>query len=289
MSESPTAPDWFTKAISAPCESRFANVDGTPIHYLAWNLADRDKPGLLFAHGFRAHAQWWSFIAPFFLSRFRVVSLDFSGMGDSGAREKYTNETFSRDIVGVLADAGFQRATLVGHSFGGGRVLRVCAEYPEVVERAVVIDSIFPVPELDRRPPRLEVRTKRIYPTYEAARARFRLVPEQNAAAPYIIDFIAHHSLKQTPDGWTWKFDEGFTPRQLDVDPDTAVAILGRIPTPVTFMYGDLSRIVSRSFAHILVKYLRFGRGPIAIPQSHHHVMLDQPLALVAALKATLY
>ena len=87
-------------------------VDGTPIHYLSWNAADTDKPALLFAHGFRAHARWWSFIAPFFLSRFRVVSMDFAGMGDSGNRSEYTPLGFVRDIVGVLDHAGFAKATL---------------------------------------------------------------------------------------------------------------------------------------------------------------------------------
>ncbi|HEY8538111.1 MAG TPA: alpha/beta hydrolase [Steroidobacteraceae bacterium] len=290
MTDSPAAPDWFTKAVFAPCESRFVDVDGTPIHYLAWNLRDRDKPGLLFTHGFRAHARWWSFVAPFFLSRFRVVSMDFAGMGDSGARQHYSSETFSRDIRGVIADAGFERTTLVGHSFGGGRVARVCADYPELVERAVIIDSFFQVPEIGQRElPKFEPRPKNIYPTYEAARARFRLVPEENAAAPYVLDFIAQHSLKQVPGGWTWKFDEYFSPRQVDVDPATTAAMLERIQAPVTLMYGDSSRVVSRQLAHAVVKHLRFGRGPVAIPQSHHHVMLDQPIALIAALKAVLY
>jgi pimeloyl-ACP methyl ester carboxylesterase len=66
MSEQTAAPEWFTRAIAAPAESRFTEVDGTPIHYLSWNAADTHKPALLFAHGFRAHARWWSFIAPFF-------------------------------------------------------------------------------------------------------------------------------------------------------------------------------------------------------------------------------
>jgi pimeloyl-ACP methyl ester carboxylesterase len=67
------------------------------------------------------------------------------------------------------------------------------------------------------------------------------------------------------------------------------VKALGRIDAPVTFIYGDRSAIVSRARAYAIVKRLRNGRGPIAIPQSHHHVMLDQPLALVAALRAVLY
>lgn len=283
-------PSWFTKAIAAPCESRYADIGGTPIHYLAWNLADTQKPGLLFAHGFRAHARWWSFIAPFFLSRYRVVALDFSGMGDSGARARYEPQTFSRDIAGVLEHSGLGRATLIGHSFGGARVARTCAESAELVERAIIVDSLFRLPDVEHRvPPPLEPRPKKLYATFAAARARFRLVPEQNAAPAFILDYIAEHSLKQVEGGWVWKFDEGFMPRSVIEEPSEMVAMLQSIRCPVSYLYGDLSIVVSRKLAHAVVKHIPHARGPIAIPQSHHHVMLDQPLSLVSALKALLY
>lgn len=286
MSDPSAVPEWFARAIAAPAESRFAEVDGTPIHYLSWNAADQDKPPLLFAHGFRAHARWWSFIAPFFLSRFRIVSLDFAGMGDSGSRREYTPLGFVRDIVGVLDDAGFDQATLIGHSFGGGRVARACAEVPERVSRAVIIDSHMRLTDEKRSTRPFEIGPRRIYPTLEAARARFRLVPPENRTAPYILDYVARHSLKEIEGGWTWKFDEQLIPKHDDAK---ATDILAKIKAPVTFIYGDASAIVSRNHAHDIVRHIPNARGPIAIPQSHHHVLLDQPLSLVAALRAVLY
>jgi pimeloyl-ACP methyl ester carboxylesterase len=286
MSDQTAAPEWFTRAIAAPAQSRFTEVEGVPIHYLAWNADQADKPGLLFAHGFRAHARWWSFIAPFFLSRFRIVSMDFAGMGDSGSRREYTPLGFVRDIVGVLDDAGFSKATLVGHSFGGGRVMRACAEYPERISRAVIIDSHVRLTDEKRSTRPFEIGRRRIYPTLEAARARFRLVPPENRTAPYILDYIARNSLRQSEGGWTWKFDEHLVPKHDDAK---AADVLARIDVPLTFIYGDASAIVSRQHAHEIVSHIRNARGPIAIPQSHHHVLLDQPLSLVAALRAVLY
>jgi pimeloyl-ACP methyl ester carboxylesterase len=286
MAEQTAAPEWFTRAIAAPAESRFAQVDGTPIHYLSWNASDTHKPALLFAHGFRAHARWWSFIAPFFLSRFRIVSIDFAGMGDSGNRSEYTPLGFVRDIVGVLDHAGFDQATLIGHSFGGGRVARACAEVPQRVTRAVIIDSHMRLTDEKRSTRPFEIGPRRVYPTFEAARARFRLVPPENRTAPFILDYVARHSLKEIESGWTWKFDERLIPKHDDAK---ARDILAKIAAPVTFIYGDASAIVSRQHAHEIVSHIRNAHGPIAIPQSHHHVLLDQPLSLVAALRAVLY
>jgi pimeloyl-ACP methyl ester carboxylesterase len=286
MSEQTSAPEWFTRAIAAPAESRFTEVDGARIHYLIWNAADTHKPALLFAHGFRAHARWWSFIAPFFLSRFRVVSMDFAGMGDSGNRAEYTPISFAHDIVGVLDHAGFEQATLIGHSFGGGRVARASAEFPERVTRAIIIDSHMRLTDEKRSTRPFEIGPRRVYPTFEAARARFRLVPPENRAAPFILDYVARHSLKETAGGWTWKFDDRLIPKHDDAK---ASDIFAKIAAPVTLIYGDASAIVSRKHAHEIVSHLRHGHGPIAIPESHHHVLLDQPLSLVSALRGVLY
>ena len=119
-----------------------------------------------------------------------------------------------------------------------------------------------------------------------AVRTTGLYVPPENRAAPYVLDYVARHSLKEVEGGWSWKFDEHLIPKHDDAK---AVDILGSIKAPVTFIYGDASAIVSRKHAHDIVKHIPNARGPIAIPQSHHHVLLDQPLSLVSALRAVLY
>lgn len=279
-------PEWFTRALAAPCESNYVDAAGTALHYLSWNAHETHKPGLLFAHGFRAHARWWSFIAPFFTERYRVAALDFSGMGDSGGRDEYNDENYSRDLLAVIDHAGFGRPAVVGHSFGGGRVLHTCAHHPERIQRAVIIDSFV---QLNDGEPKLrpsELRRKKIYPTYEAARARFRLVPAQSRAAGYIVNHVAEHSIKRVDDGWTWKFDD--TRPRLRVQRNLW-SMLASIETPTAYVYGDSSAVVSHELANEIVSLIPKCRGPIAIPESHHHVLLDQPLSLVAALRALLY
>lgn len=90
MNTAPGAPEWFLRAIASTPGSYFADDHGTRIHYLAWNAHETHKPTLLFAHGFRGHAHWWDFIAPYFTDRFRVAALDFAGMGDSSIQLRLT-------------------------------------------------------------------------------------------------------------------------------------------------------------------------------------------------------
>src|SRR5580693_343441 len=86
----PPAPAWFDAAIADAPERRLIPVEGANIELLTWG--EVGKPGLIFVHGNSAHADWWSFIAPFLADDYRVAALSLSGMGGSDWRETYTFE-----------------------------------------------------------------------------------------------------------------------------------------------------------------------------------------------------
>ena len=78
----PPAPAWFDDAIANEPERTFIEVEGARIELLAWG--ERGKPGLIFLHGGAAHADWWSFIAPFFAAERRVRGADLHRHGTLG-------------------------------------------------------------------------------------------------------------------------------------------------------------------------------------------------------------
>jgi pimeloyl-ACP methyl ester carboxylesterase len=134
----------------------------------------------------------------------------------------------------------------------------------------------------------------RIYPTLEAALTRFRFMPPQVPGNLFIADFIARRSLKRVPlegegggEGWTWRFDPGVWAKldrsgmgSLRVGPDTARLI---------HIYGDRSEIIRRhSFQGKEGSRIPADVRTVVIPDSEHHIMVDQPLALVAALRSLL-
>lgn len=295
--EKPPAPAWFDNAVAVEPERSRVPAEGAEIELLIWG--ERGKPGLLFVHGASAHADWWSFIAPFFAEHYRVAAISMSGMGGSDWRERYTFDLFAAEMHACAKAAGLYEAQdkpiYIGHSFGGAAVYYASVANPDRMKGTILVDSGFgrrPKKEEseasdDVRPPE-ENRTKRIYPSFEAALARFRFMPTQNAENLYITDWIARHSLKEVDDGeggrgWTWRFDPMLFPR---LDRSSLMTLAGRKPGPVTHIYGDRSNVIARSGGRPDIL------GPevkkIVIPDSDHHVMVDQPLALVAALRAVL-
>jgi pimeloyl-ACP methyl ester carboxylesterase len=304
--EPPLAPEWFKDAIAQEPERVYVESLGSKLEVLTWG--EVGKPGLLFVHGNSAHADWWSFIAPFFAEHYRVASMSLAGMGASDWREKYSFTDFAEDAEAVsratgLYDGG-RKPTYIGHSFGGGQVFFAAVRNPERMHAAIMVDTGFgpPPEEMAKRMAQMEAirniptvdRPSRIYATLEEALGRFRLMPPQPAGNAYIADFIARKSLKKVPlpdgkgEGWTWRFDPNMwakldRQRAMGGDPGEVVSV----KTPMVHIYGAKSRIVEHRKSGAPSPFPP-GLIEIEIPDAHHHIMIDQPLALVAALRALL-
>lgn len=280
------APEWFARAVAQPRQDCVVEVDGCPIHYLRWG--DSGKPGLLLVHGSGAHAHWWDFIAPYFTDHNCVAAVDLSGMGDSGHRRNYSPEIFAHELISVCEDAGFQRDTVViGHSFGGFVALKTGLLYGGKLKGVVLVDAPVRPPdyEWERDPKYSPIQPKKVYPDLETALSRFRLVPAQPCENVFIVDYLARHSLARVAGGWSWKFDDqffsGFKIGNLSED-------LSNLAVRVGVIYGENSQLFSQDVVDYMFKVLDRSVPFIAIPEADHHLLLDQPLACVSALRTLL-
>src|SRR5579883_1814558 len=190
------SPAWFREALAAPHTDHTIDVASCPIHYMRWG--DGTKPGLVLVHGGAAHAQWWSFLAPMLTRHYDVVALDLSGHGDSGRREEYPRRVWADEVMAVIRDARFVvPPVLVGHSMGGLVSIVTASVYGDALSGAIIVDAPVrkPDPESQEGGVGKSFRNPKVYPTVDDAVARFRLVPGQPCACPYILDHIARTSV----------------------------------------------------------------------------------------------
>src|SRR3954470_594393 len=99
-------------------------------------------PVLLLIHGMAgACPNWESVIEPLAIDH-TVIAPDFPGHGASapGGGDYYLGALASclRDLMLTL---GHERATLVGHSLGGGIAMQFAYQFPEMIERLVLVSS----------------------------------------------------------------------------------------------------------------------------------------------------
>jgi pimeloyl-ACP methyl ester carboxylesterase len=114
-------------------------------------------------------------------------------------------------------------------------------------------------------------------------------MPIQPCENLFIADFIARASMHQveTPEGtgWTWRFDPFLWHDYEWQDP--APALLGA-KCPLAIILGARSTLMQEQDIAWMRGLLPPGSPVIEIPEAYHHVPVDQPLALVAALRALL-
>jgi len=288
----PPAPAWFVQAVAQEPERTFVEVDGAKVETLAWG--ERGRPGLMFLHGGAAHADWWSFIAPFFAGDWRVVAPPFTGMGRSDWRECYLFEQFVREARGAGRAAGaFEGGppVVVGHSFGGRAAMGLSRDFGGELKGAVMVDPPFFAPQNQRPPsPPRPSRARRIQHSLAAIVARFRLMPPQPCDNLFILDHLARRSAHEVVDeegrpGWALCFDPHFWEKFTRVDP---VPILSAARCPLALVRGARSKLIHEVDADYLMSLIAPGSPRVEIPEAEHHVMIDQPLAFVSALRALL-
>ncbi|MGI9602491.1 MAG: alpha/beta fold hydrolase [Acidimicrobiales bacterium] len=279
-----TPPDWFQQALDTPFTEGTVEVDGASIHYLTWG--EPGRPGLVLVHGGAAHAHWWTHVAPQFSAEYRVVALDMSGHGDSDRRADYPITTWSAEIMAAAQAADIDGPPIVvGHSMGGFVTLATAAEYPDEIAGAIIIDS--PVfredPEVEEARLGHSFKPPRIYDDPEEMVVRFRTVPEQANYLPYVMDHVARHSIGPAGGGFTWKFDA----KIFQARREKVVEFLPRINCRVALFRAEHGLANAEVGAFM---YEQLGRvAPVVvIPEAGHHVMLDEPLLLVTAIRTLL-
>ena len=279
------APPWFVRAIETPYREHRIAVHGSDIHYLEWG--EPGRPGLVFVHGGAAHAHWWSFIAPMFTTRWHAVALDLSGHGGSGWRENYSHTLWSEEVLAVAGHAGFPGPpVVVGHSLGGGITLELASTYGDRLAGGVIVDTPVrrPDPESREGATGRAFRSPGTYPDETTALRHFRLVPSQPCENKFIVEHIGRLSLRETESGWTWRFDPHLFDQALIPLLDQLLSVDCR----VAFFRGEFSTIVPEDTAAYMYELTGRATPFVSIPEAHHHLILDQPLAFVAALRTLL-
>ena len=101
-----------------------------------------EGPVLVLLHGITSSSRTWRAVMPQLAETHTVVAPDLLGHGESAKpRGDYSLGAYASGVRDLLAALGHERATVVGHSLGGGIAMQLAYQFPERVERLVLVDS----------------------------------------------------------------------------------------------------------------------------------------------------
>ena len=123
---------------TAAFTSRRATIHGHEIRYRSAGSG----PVLLMLHGMASSSDTWRYVVPTLAKRFTVVTPDLLGHGATAKpRTEYSLGAHANMLRDLLALLGHERATVVGHSFGGGVAMQFAYQFPDRCERLVLVGS----------------------------------------------------------------------------------------------------------------------------------------------------
>src|SRR5690242_8612251 len=99
-------------------------------------------PNVVLIHGMINSSRHWEAVAQRLAGSYRVITPDLIGHGDAATpRGDYSLGAHAASIRDLLTTIGVERATIVGHSLGGGVAMQFFYQFPERTERLVLVSS----------------------------------------------------------------------------------------------------------------------------------------------------
>jgi len=110
-------------------------------HRVIYRVAGSGPP-IVLIHGMLNSSSHWRSVALSLAGEYTVIAPDLIGHGDSAApRGDYSLGAHAASIRDLLAAIGIDRASIVGHSLGGGVAMQFFYQFPQRVERLVLVSS----------------------------------------------------------------------------------------------------------------------------------------------------
>jgi pimeloyl-ACP methyl ester carboxylesterase len=101
-----------------------------------------EGPAIVLVHGITSSSRTWRAVMHGLAERHTVVAPDLLGHGRSDKpRGDYSLGAYATGVRDLLAILGIPKATVVGHSLGGGIAMQFAYQFPQRLERLVLVDS----------------------------------------------------------------------------------------------------------------------------------------------------
>ena len=262
-------------------------VNGAELHLLEWG--DPAAPPALLVHGMRGHARWFTPVGPALADRFRVLSVDLRGHGDSAHTPPYGHLVYAQDIAALIAHLDLKELVVVGHSMGGGVVVRAAPSVAGRLRGLVLVDApLGPPPRPNWPPPGSDDRSERgttRFASWEQARARFKLRPGEDGRRSR-----AHRSPRapRAARAARRRLCLSLRPERRAVqDAGTFPPDASTIKCPVATIWGSESVMLKRMDPRAVCERFPSAAWTSAeiVEGAHHHVFIDRPEAFNDVLR----
>lgn len=165
----------------------------------------KGKQSLLFIPGFASSGEVWNETTAKFEKDFTCYTLTMAGFAGAKPEADPTFKDWEKGIAAYIKDHKIQKPVIIGHSMGGGLALAIAADYPELVGKIVIVDTLPCLAAISN-----PAFTSKENNDCSAMISTFTAMPDeqfkkmQNQSIPRLL---ADTSMQDTVIGWSMKSD----------------------------------------------------------------------------------
>jgi pimeloyl-ACP methyl ester carboxylesterase len=234
-----------------------------------------EGPPLVILHGLFGQSDNWVSVAMKLARDFSVYIPDQRNHGQSPHGPVHTYQAMAEDLLEFMEELNLGKIMLLGHSMGGKTAMTFATEYPELVEKLVVVD-ISP-----RKYPERNIHTQIItrMMTINLERSGTRTAVEeillQSIPDPRIRMFIIKNLYYRTPGHLAWRLNLDAINQNLDQLFD-GINTYRQFNGPTLFIRGGISDYILPE-DEVLIRNIFPGAAIKTISGASHWVHADAP------------
>jgi pimeloyl-ACP methyl ester carboxylesterase len=270
---------------------RWVILDGQPINVIELG----EGPPLVFVHGLIERWTQWVEQLSTFADKHRVIAMDLPGFGDSPMpAEKISISGYARMIEKLLDVLQLSAAAFVGHSMGGFTSVELAINFPERVQRLVLVSpaglstynnsrNLLLVAQMRRFRQIVDPYHARLAAHAEllARRPRLRLLDptthivarhSDRLPAPFVAEFVRGLGAPGYIEGMEAIFNYDYRDR------------LGEIACPTLIVWGERDAVVTAKDANLYEQLIPNSRKVI-FRDTGHMAMIERPMGFNALLE----
>lgn len=227
---------------------------------------------LLILHGLFGSLDNWMSLGKKWSEDFTVFLVDLRNHGKSPHTEEHSYQLMSQDVAEFCEEQDIDKCIVMGHSMGGKVTMQLCIDFPNLVEKAIIVD-MGPGANLPGHDTIFKALTT--FPLNQNMRRNETTQWLSEAIANLAIAQFLGKNLKRNEEGWAWKFNL----ETLKKDYPKILSSIDnedKIDTPTLFIKGEESNYL-RSEQQEAIAELFADYTLVEIEDAGHWVHAENP------------
>ncbi len=129
----------ITLLFLALCAHVFGQANPNPFEV---RKSGKGKQALIFIPGFACSGEVWAGTRAVYEKNYTCYTFTMAGFAGVPAQNNASFKNWETAIVGYIKANKIEHPIIIGHSMGGGLALALAADYPELVQKIVVVDAL---------------------------------------------------------------------------------------------------------------------------------------------------